>query len=340
MTKDVQINSAVGSGLVGLNPSRMRPFINASGRPCIIMNGKELQTNAPATLRYDEWKDIDRTVIEAVADRLVGVADLIGKGLVHPLGSIGMTIALWERSSDMTPAEVSMSGTKEGEADKMLFDTQTVPVPVIHKDWRLNIRHLEGSRALGAGLDVSMAAAAGRLVAEKSEDMLFAGAAVQVDGGTVYGYTTHPDRNTVAITTSWTNAGKTGAQILANVQAMLQAARSDGHYGPYTLYIPGEYEGKLDDDFAPGTSDSRTIRQRIMALSGISEIKVADRLANDNVVLVQMTREVVDLARAQDVTTVQWENRGGMTQEFKTMAVWVPRLKSRYDGQSGIVHMS
>lgn len=339
MDKTVQINSA--AGVIGaLNAARMRPFINSDGQSRVIVNGQELRTNAPALLRYDEWKDIDRTVIEAVSDRLVGVADLIAKGLVHPLGSIGMTIALWERSSDMTPAEVSMSGTKEGEADKMAFDTQTVPVPIVHKDWRLNIRHLEASRALGAGLDVSMAAAAGRLVAEKSEDMLFAGAAVQVDGGTVYGYTTHPDRNTVALTLSWTNAGKTGANILTNVQAMLQAARNDGHYGPYTLYIPGEYEGKLDDDFAPGTSDNRTIRQRLLQLSGLQEIKVADRLANDNVVLVQMTREVVDLARAQDVTTVQWENRGGMTQEFKTMAVWVPRLKSRYDGQSGIVHMS
>lgn len=322
-----------------LSTAALRPYIKG-GESCIAVNGKSMSTNAVALLQYDEWKDIDRTVIEVATKRLVGIRDLIAKGLVHRLGSIGQTISLWERSSDMTAAQISMSGLNRSERDTQSFDTATVPVPVIHKDFDLNLRRLEASRIFGEGLDTTQSAVAGRVVAEASESMLFSGSAIQVDGGVIYGYLNHPDRNTVAITLSWTNAGKTGANILTNVQAMLAAARADFYFGPYTLYIPGAYEGKLDDDFNPGTSDTRTIRQRIMALEGIAEIVVADQMPADNVVLVQLERDVVDMAIAQDITTVQWDTQGGMQQNFKVMAIWVPRVKSTLDGQSGVVHMS
>lgn len=328
----------LGEGL--LNVNAMRPFIDRDGTSKVVANGRAIATNAPALLRYDEWKDIDRSVIEVATDRLTGVADLIARGLTHPLGSVGLTISLWERSSDMTGADVSMSGVTEGEEDRIEFDYAQVPVPIIHKDFRVNFRHLEASRRMGASIDVTQSAIAARAVAEKSEDMLFVGdSTIKVDNSQIYGYTTHPDRNTIDLTETWTNSGKTGAEILTDVQAMLAAARADRMFGPFTMYIPGEYEGVLDNDYNPNTSDTRTVRERIMKLGGIVEIKVADRLPNHNVLLVQMTRDVVDMAIARDVTTVQWDSRGGMQEHFKVMAVWVPRIKSTFDGQSGIVHL-
>ncbi|MFQ6413444.1 hypothetical protein, partial [Streptococcus pneumoniae] len=79
---------------------------------------------------------------------------------------------------------------------------------------------------------------------------------------------------------------------------------------PYTIYIPAAYEGRLDDDFNPATTDTRTIRQRLMALAGVVAITVADRMPANTVVVVQLTSDVVDLAIAQDVSTVQWETNG------------------------------
>lgn len=322
-----------------LNVHQMRPFFAPNGQPSIVVNGQMIRTNA-AMLRYDEWKDIDRTVFQVATARLVGIGDLIAKGLVHRLGNIGQTIALWQRSSDMTPASVNMSGVSRGEKDTANFDTASVPVPVIFRDWELNMRRVAAARAMGEALDMTVGRLAARVVAEASEDMLFAGKAITVDGATIYGYTNHPDRNTVSLAMQWTNASKTGALILADVQAMLAAARADFMFGPFTLYIPNAYEGKLDDDFAPGTSDDRTIRERLMQLSGLREIKVADRQANHNVVLVQMAPEVVDIAIAQDITTVQWQTMGMLQEQFKTMAVWSPRIKSDFDGRSGVVHLS
>lgn len=323
-----------------INTNAMRRFIDSQGASCVLnASGEKVHTNAPALLRYDEWKDIDRRVIAVATQRLVGIADLIGRGLTHSLGSIGVTVAQWERSSDMTEAEADMSGISKGEEDTPAFELQYVPVPIIHKDFRVNIRRLEASRRMGEAIDTVASDIASRRVAEKSEDMLFAGLPIQVDGGTIYGYTTHPHRNTVDLTLAWDDPSITGQEIVADVEAMLASARADNYYGPFELYIPGTYEGVLDRDYAYASGDNRTIRQRIMQLSGIAGITVADRLADDNVLLIQMTSDVVDLAIARDVNTVQWQVDGGMQERFKVMAVWVPRIKSDFDGKSGIVHL-
>ena len=327
-----------------LNVHGMRPFFDANGHACIVRvnsSGKveKVRVNTPASLRYDEWKDIDRRVVEVATERLIGIKDLISKGLTHNLGSIGQTVSLWDRSSDMTAGGVSMSGITEGEEDTVAFEYQQVPVPIVHKDFRLNIRRLVASRAMGESIDVIQSDIAARRVSEKSEDMLFAGNAIQVDGSTIAGYTTHTHRNTVDLVLAWDDPSITGQDIYDDVEAMVAGARADNLFGPYTLYIPGNYEGVLDRDFYPGTGDTRTIRQRLMQISGVGEITVADRLADDNVILVQMTRDVVDLAIAQDISTVQWQIDGGMQERFKVMAVWVPRIKSDYDGKSGVVHL-
>lgn len=333
-------SAAAMLGVGMLNCDIRRPFVNANGDSCIVTNGKVLKTNAPALLQYDEWKDIDRAVIGVATQRLVAVADLIGRGLTHPLGSIGNTISLFERSSDITGATIDMSGVTRAEKDTVAYDYGQVPVPIVHKDFSVNIRRLEASRKFGEAIDTTMAGLAARVVAESSEDMLLSGASIQVDGATIYGYTSHPDRNTVTLSMQWTNASKTGALILADVQAMLAAARADRMFGPFVLYIPASYEGKLDDDFNPSTSDTRTIRERILKLGGIEDIKVVDRMPDHNVVLVQMTKETVDMAIAQDINTISWEEKGGLATEYKVMAVWVPRVKSDFDGRCGVVHLS
>jgi hypothetical protein len=193
---------------------------------------------------------------------------------------------------------------------------------------------------MGVPLDTSQAAIASRIVAEANEDLVINGTtAIKLGNAQVYGYRTFPGRNTVDLVEQWDNLATTGQDILEDVQAMLAAARADNRHGPFVLYIPGEYEGRLDDDFNPGTSDTRTIRERIMALAGISRITVLDRLPNHNVLLVQLDRETVDWAEGQGITTVQWDMLGGLQPHYKVMTVGGPRFKSDYDGRCGYVHL-
>lgn len=344
------LNASIGNpavvfgGAQFMSVPHMRPFIDSDGASKVVVNGEKLYANAPALLQYDEWKDIDRRVIEVFTDRLVGIADLIGAGLTHPLGGLGVTIAQWELVSDMSPAGLDMSGVTPGEEDTPAFDLAGTPVPIIHKDFRINIRRLLASRRMGEGVDVISSDLAARVVAEKCEDILFHGATLQVDGMSLVGYTTFPNRNTVGPFESWnsTAALVPGSQILSNVQAMLDAARADNVFGPFVLYIPKKYEGRMDDDYNPGTSDTRTIRQRILQLPAIQRIQVADRLAPASnqhaVLLVPLRRETVDLAIGQDLTTVSWQMYGGMQERYKVMTAQAPRIKSDFDGRCGIVH--
>jgi uncharacterized linocin/CFP29 family protein len=325
------MNSRVGGGV-----QAMRPFINRNGEARIQINAEQTLVANDATLRYDEWKDLDRTVLSVTTDRLAGVADLIGRGLVHNLGSLGSIISQWQKSSDMTPANFSMSGTTPGEKDRLTFDTDSVPVPIVHKDFSVNIRHLEASRRNGESIDTMQTAVAARKVAEASEDMLFSGEAITVEGGTIYGYLNYPNRNTMDNGTPWTSITD-NQDIIDQVSAGLQMLRNDHFYGPYTIYIPGAYEAKLDEDFR--ANDNRTVKQRILALSGVAGITVVDRLEADTVVIVQLTNDVVDMAIAQQPTTLQWQSQGPLVEEFKVMACWVPRLKSDFENNCGILHI-
>lgn len=325
------------SNMKRLHANAQRPFINVDGRTYVVHNGKAvLSANDNGLLMYDEWKDLDRRVIQIASDRLVGIGDLQARGLTHNLGGLGVTIAQWERLSDMSGADLSMSGVTRGEEDTVEYDNKQVPVPIVHKDFRLNIRRLEASRRFGEALDTTAAEIASRVVAERSEDMLFAGEAITVDGNQIYGYRNHPDINTETMANEWDQVDTADNEnIIEEVSKALQKARDAGFYGPFYVYVPGKYEYKLDEDYRD--NDQRTVRQRIMALSGVEQIRVADRLTQDEVVIVNMARETVDLAIAQDITTVQWQNQGGMVELFKVMACWVPRVKSDFDGNSGIV---
>lgn len=332
----MSLNAFINGGAAGVDA--MRPFLNKDNEPRIRVNAEQTMVANDATLRYDEWKDIDRTVLEVQVDRLVAIADLIGGGLTHDLGSLGAIISQWQKSSDMTDAEFSMSGITPGEKDRVTFSTDSVPVPIVHKDFSVNIRHLMASRLQGQGVDVIQASIASRKVAEASEDMLFSGEPITVEGGTIYGYLNYPGRLTVDHAVPWdTIAQADNDDIIAEVQVALQELRGAKHYGPYTIYIPSAYEGKLDEDYR--ALDTRTVRDRIMALSGVKSIKVADRLPANHVVIVQLTRDVVDLAIAQQTNTVQWQSRGPMVTDFKVMACWVPRLKSDFEGNVGICEL-
>lgn len=330
-----------------IDVNAMRPFFGDEGEALMVVNAAgDVSPATNALLQYQEWIDIDRTVIQSAEARLVGIADLRSRGLVHNLGSIGQTITMWQTVSDMTEANINMDGVTAGEEDTIAFGTAQVPVPIIHKDWRLNMRRLQASRMFGESLDTTAAAVAGRLVAEASERMLFGGAPIIVDGARIWGYRTFPGRAQIDQTTPWANAAPSA--IKADTQAMLAALRAKGFYGPFVLYISPEDEGVLDEfyviegtDGSDGiTSPGRTIRDVLLSLSGLSEIKVADMLGGTGeAVMVSLEKNVVDLAIAQEPTTLSWQAMGGMQERFKTMAVWVPRIKSDYNGNCGVAHL-
>jgi hypothetical protein len=301
-----------------------------------------LNLNALRTLdvlRKDEWVHFDEALLEITRQRLKGVADLLSAGLTLPLANaMGTTVVEWERSSDMDPATRSMDGLTRDRDDRIEFDRLAIPIFITHKDFSLNLRSLEASRTLGQALDTTQIEVCTRRVNDSLEDALFNGlGGYTVAASTAYGYTTHPNRNTFEFSSgSWTTA--TGEQILADVLDMIGILHGDNMFGPFVMYVPTLYWVAMQADFK--ANSDRTIMERVRAVEDISDIRVADFLTADNVVMVQLTRDVVDEVVGFQPTVVQWDEAGGFKLNFKVMAIMVPRIKADYNGNSGICHAS
>jgi uncharacterized linocin/CFP29 family protein len=301
------------------------------------MNVNSLRTNA--SLQKEEWLLFDTAVLEEATIRLGGVADLIAAGLTFNLpNAMGTTVLQWEDINELNAAERSMDGINRALYDLPDYQSNNLPIYITHKDFRLNIRHLEASRTLGQTIDTTTIQLATRKVAESLDDALFNGGALTFDGNSVPGYTTHTNRNTGTISNAWDGTA-TGEQVLADVIAMIAAEHGDRMFGPYILYINSTYavQGMLEDFKA---NSDKTVMARLLEIDAISAIRVSDQLSATEVVLIQMTKDVVDLVTGEDIRTVEWGEHGGFQLNFKVLAIQVPRIKATQANRSGIAHYS
>lgn len=342
-----------------LDVGRMRPFVDPkTGKSYIsVYRGGDpkklesyavepLQTNAGATLRKDEWKLLDEAIMEPLRYRLGGIDDLISKGLVYNLGNgMGTTVLEWHDVSEAMEADMTMDGVTRSKGDRPVFQHNYLPIPIIHVDYEINARVLEVSRRLGNPLDTTSAERASRRILEKLETMLFTDTTYQF-GETdsrgrnkIYSYVNFPDRNQVSLTQQWDSSAADGEHIVQDVLKMKQTMIEAYHYGPWQLYIPTGYETKLDEDYdtvTPGT----TIRERVMKIAGIGGIKVIDTLPADNILMVQMTPDVVRLIRGMGLQNIEWGVEGNLITKYKVMTIQVPQIRSDQNGKCGIVHMA
>ena len=327
---------------------KLKTFVTVcTGNPKIPANYKTFPIQTNGTLRRDEWKALDEAVMTVARERLVGINDLVSRGLVYNLGNpMGTTILEWHDVGESMEAVITMDGVTRGKGDRPVFKYNYIPIPIIHVDYEINARVLAASRNMGNPLDVTSAEHAARRVAEKLEDMLFTdvdyayGETDSRGRNKIYSYVNFPDRNEVKLTENWDAVGKTGAEIITDVLSMKQASIDARHYGPnWVLYIPTAYETKLDSDYdvtTPGT----TIRERILKISGISAITVVDRLAANNVLLVEMRSDTVRLIEGIGLQNVEWETEGRFITKYKVLTIRVPQIRSDQDGHCGIVHLA
>jgi len=98
----------------------------------------------------------------------------------------------------------------------------------------------------------------------------------------------------------------------------------------------------MDQDYEDtgNTSTNRTVRERILQVAGIEGIKVVDTLTDDNVLLVQMTSDVVRLVRGMGIQNIQWQTEGNFVNKFKVITIQVPQVRADQEGHSGVVHLA
>lgn len=345
---ELQIVSASSGEAAKLLGNGARPIINEkTGQPLFdpktgqlqIMTSRGLVVNS--ALRKYEWEELDAAIVAAAVAPLNMTQRMISAGLTRPLGGLGTLIAQYNQISEMTAANVSLSGNASGQKDRVDYDLVGVPVPVIFKEFELNQRYLEASRRLGDGIDTANGAAAARVVGEKVEDLLINGDTnVNLNGNTIYGLTSHPDRNTETATNLGGGDFGTISNIIPTFSGILSALKADNYRGPYGVFVADtQYDQMAMSFYTDGSGQSAL--NRVLQIPQIQFIDSSAWLDAGEVVVVQLSRDVVELAYVQQywpITNLEWTSGDGMASNFKVMTVFAPMVKSDYAGRSGVFH--
>ena len=340
----------------------------------LIANGVNSPVFNATSLRKEEWIMLDEVVLRAARYRLRAWTDLAGANSFGGFNGMATTILEHETITDPGEAVVDMDGLAPSRSDQPTFTLQGLPLPITHMDFTISARKLAASRAKGMPLNTTMGEFAGRRVAEAIEKTTIGTNTGITYGGTntagsygrtsqVYGYTNFTPRVTYASMHNPSNfGGYTASNTLADVLALVDLSRLNKFYGPWMLYHSNDWDKYLDTDYilSGGNVATQTLRNRLRAIDGIQDVRRLDMMFGtaptqnsggglnygdkyDNLnpftmLLVQMTPDVCRAVNGMDITTVQWESKGGMQLNFKVMAIQVPRLRADAYNRCGIIH--
>lgn len=344
----------------------------------LINNGTMLPfvTNATA-LRKEEWLLLDREVLRAARFRLQAWSDLIAANSFGGFNGMGKMILEHETMSDPGEAMVDMDALSEGRRDAPTYQLEGLPLPITHSDFWFDSRRLTISRNTGTPLDTTMAEAGSRRIAETLErttignqtGVTYGGNSTQVGGygrtSSVYGYLNFSNRLTSTFAgRKPTTAGWTAAYTLADVLTCLNTLKANKFYGPFMVYHSNDWDPYLDNDYilTGGNVATQTLRQRLQAIRGISDVVRLDMLFSsigetnsasssykgpgyENVaaaypftmIFVSMQKETARAVNGMDMTTLQWETKGGMQLNFKIMCIQVPQVRADRYGNCGVL---
>lgn len=296
-----------------------------------------------STLRKDEWESLDRIVVDAGKEPLKGVMALRATPALLRTESIAISLAQYNRMSLMPPANISMNPLADGTRGRVDFGIAGVPVPFVFVDFQLDIRTLTASRQLGSGLDLTQGAEASYQVALTWETMLFNGTpAIAVADrvgalNTIYGYKTHPDRNTGLAVGDWGDATSGMLNTINTVEAMKQALRDDRFDGPYWLYVNSVNWSDI------GRVNAYTDRRVIQILRDdpdLSKVEYSPRLDAGEIVLIAPTPRTVQWVEEAMIRPVEWDEKGGLGTNYRVIGAGAPLIKSTSNGECGIAHFT
>lgn len=329
------------------DPGALRPILAPDGRSYVSLNagidpetGKtikknKLVANANATMVKESWNLLDTTIIEASRPKMTAFNMLRGTNTFTIPDGMAVTVLQHQTESDITDATVSMDGIRQGEADRVEYGIENLPLPIYHKDFHFSAREVAASARMGVPLDMRNAALAATKVAEKVEKVyLGVDPTFTYGGGTIYGLTNYPSRETKVLTNptgTWTPED-TRTEVIEMIATLVGT-----HYsGPYDLlygigwlpYMQARYN----------QYDSTPLAEILRRVERVNSVTMSEFLPGFNLLLVERNQNVARAVVAMDIVVVQWDSHGGMQKNYKVMAIMVPQLRKDHDGNTGISH--
>lgn len=296
----------------------------------------ELYTNA-TTLRHEDFLVIQEMITDVRRRKLNGIADLEAAGLTFTVG-IEEQLVGNENINEFQAATQEMNPTDYDNNDTVFTEMYT-PNPITHQSFSVPWRQQGFDYKRSAGLKETM-----RQVAERLEETLFNGnPKIKVSFGgevqSIYGYTNHPDRGTKTIS-DWSNVANNDVIVTEVIDCINQMFSDQGgvEMGSVILYFPKNFKGAMDRDYKSGYP-SKTVADRIRDIPEIKDVKFAEKLADSNVVFVEMSDRTIQLAKASDIVSVPHTKTNPMeSQVMTTYAAMVQIIKVDSNGNTGILH--
>jgi len=292
-------------------------------------------------------------VVLAARQRLRAVDDLSAASSIGGVSPWQRTNLEYQATSDPGEAVVDMDVRTDARTDTPLNILRSVPLPFTHSDFGYSSRELGISRSgpIPFPLDVNMGERASRRVAEVWEDTLIgtlqgityatqtSGAGAYTGTATVYGYLTFAQALTKHNFTAPTTGGWVPDTTHNEILAALDQLYANRFYGPFIIYHSIDWTQYFNRVYAlAGVISGETLRTVVLKNPDISDVRRLDRLLGPwQLIFVQMTSEVAAMVNGQDITVVQWQEKGGLELRAKVLGSRVPLLRSDYYGRTGLL---
>lgn len=297
---------------------------------------------------------IDKAVVEVGLERLTVAADIIAAGLTYPLSDpLSVTQLEWNTTNKIGAAQRTMSPSARGENKLPIVLPSRLPIYLTTDGFEIDIRTLKMSQRVGTPLDTNIVKQCTRAVNEAIEDATINGATtldgqdLVVAGYSAPGLINAPNKEVETLTAAaWTTV-PVGATVFSQTMSMINKLQANKKFGPYRMYVGTQISNALDHDYdTTNPSRGMTIRERLLKIETLQAIRTADLIPAGNgaspsignkVILVQMTSDVLDMVVGQPPTVIPWTSLDGFTIHNLVMAIMIPRVRSDYNGDSGVV---
>ena len=331
-----------------------------------VINDTLLTANDTA-LRKEAWQYLDGKIFTAYRQNLRAWTDLLAINSIGGFNAYSYLTYEYEAMSDPGEAVMDMDGVSDASRnDGPLNKLRSIPLPIVHCGFSVTDRQLSVSRRSGQPLDTVMAEACGRRDGEFVEKTVLGvtgggsgfayggqttgitahdtstglDTAAALGASTIYGYTTFPHRNTKTNFTvpTTTNGPTSYAEVLA---AIADLRDNNFSYGPWLLYHSTDWSEFMQSPFSTsgGNHPSETLQTMLMKIPEIQDVRRLDFLTSTKTLIFVDTRNGAAAGiNGMDVTTTQWNTRGGKQIMFDVAVIQVPLFRSDYARRCGILH--
>lgn len=335
--------------------ARIKDLLNAPRMPGRLVDQVPLWALNAATLRPEQWAEIDRKVIKASRQPLVAYEDMRKASSYGGFDAYGRMYLEYQAMSDPGEAVEDFDLMTQGRHDQPLFLNRATPLPCTHADFFFSDRFMQISGNDGyESIDTLTGEAMSARVSERIEDVTIgtvtgatygtqtAGSHTHQGTSTVYGLTSFTYRSTKTNLTTPTGANPNAT--IVDIADMIQTLNDNAFYGPFTLYLSRPWNEFLVQPYAYtngsnwATAPSMNLQQALEAIPNIDSVKVLPRLSSGFQAILVDWKKAGRAIDGRTPTVLQWDSMGGMRHNFKVWAIQVPQFLAEYSTNAAILH--